>query len=61
MLPPPTFIMKTSTFPTHEDMEWFATEYLHVDYADFYELYYGLNKDDDEMEVTELTQTKFEF
>jgi hypothetical protein len=59
VLPPPTFIMKTSTFPTHEDMEWFATEYLHIDYADFYELYYGLNEEDEVQD--ELTQTKFEF
>jgi hypothetical protein len=51
--------MKTSTFPTHEDMEWFATEYLHIDYADFYELYYGLNEEDEVQD--ELTQTKFEF
>jgi hypothetical protein len=52
--------MKTSTFPTHKDLEDFAEKFLGVDYDDFYELYYHLQEEDED-KVTELTQTKFEF
>jgi hypothetical protein len=48
-------------FPTHEDLEFFAEEFLGVDYCDFYELYYGLNKDDDESESNELTQEVYQY
>ena len=56
------------TFPTHEDLETFAEEFLKVDYDQFYEMYYGLNSDDDDVDYyddvpaySELEQSDYEY
>lgn len=45
-------------FPSHEDLESFAEQFLQCDYDDFYVSYYGLC---DEEDINELEQEVYEY